>query len=42
MRGQSQRTAFDGFDDDNEKAVEVIDEAIVYQTMNVGQVTQGI
>ena len=37
-----QRTAFDEFDDDNENTVEVIDEVIVYQTMRVGQVIQGI
>ena len=37
-----QRTAFDEFNDDNENAIEVIYEFIVYQTMSVGQVTQGI
>ena len=37
-----QRTAFDEFDDDNENTVEVIDKVIIYQTMSVGQVIQGI
>ena len=37
-----QRTAFDDFDDDNEDAVEMVDKVMVFQTMSVGQVTQGI